>query len=215
MKNNMMKSYKKLKKSFIREIIEWIFTMGITIIVTLFIVANIFSITQVKGKSMEPTFLDGERVINYKLGYNFTDPKRSEIIIVNTFESKNGIISNVINEAKDIMDNISYKFTKKSEVKYIIKRIIAIPGDTIDIRDGSVYLNDNKLEESYIKGQTFENSDFSYPLDIPVNKVFVLGDNREHSLDSRGLGLIDYEQIKGKVSFRLWPLKRFGTISKY
>ncbi|MCQ4924488.1 signal peptidase I [Tissierella carlieri] len=213
MKNNLsITSYKKANKSFLREVLEWIMTIGITIIVTLFVLGNIFSMTEVNGESMEPTFVDGEKIFIYKLGYSFSQPKAGEIAILSKSESKKGIIINTITEGKDIIDNIYSKITKNIEVKYIIKRVIAIPGDVVDIKDGYVTVNGQKLEESYVRGQTFENSNFSYPLTIPENKVFVLGDNRENSTDSRILGLIDYEQIKGKVVFRLWPVKRVGKI---
>lgn len=102
--------------------------------------------------------------------------------------------------------------TKNIEVKYIVKRVIGIPGDTIDIKDGYVYLNGNRLEENYVKGQTLERLGLSYPITIPENKVFILGDNREESLDSRDLGLASYDQIKGKVILRLLPISRFGKI---
>lgn len=213
MKNNLsITSYKKANKSFLREVLEWIMTIGITIIVTLFVLGNIFSMTEVNGESMEPTFVDGEKIFIYKLGYSFSQPKAGEIAILSKSESKKGIIINTITEGKDIIDNIYSKITKNIEVKYIIKRVIAVPGDVVDIKDGYVTVNGQKLEESYVRGQTFENSNFSYPLTIPENKVFVLGDNRENSTDSRILGLIDYEQIKGKVVFRLWPVKRVGKI---
>lgn len=213
MKNNLsITSYKKANKSFLREVLEWIMTIGITIIVTLFVLGNIFSMTEVNGESMEPTFVDGEKIFIYKLGYSFSQPKAGEIAILSKSESKKGIIINTITEGKDIIDNIYSKITKNIEVKYIIKRVIAVPGDVVDIKDGYVTVNGQKLEESYVRGQTFENSNFSYPLTIPENKVFVLGDNRENSTDSRMLGLIDYEQIKGKVVFRLWPVKRVGKI---
>ena len=97
-------------------------------------------------------------------------------------------------------------------MKYIIKRVIAVSGDTLDIKDGYVYRNGKKLEEDYIKGQTFERSDFSYPLTVPEDHVFVLGDNRENSLDSRIIGLIEHDQVKGKVVFRLWPFSRIGKV---
>lgn len=212
MKSNTTRFHKGTKKSFNKELLEWMATMGITTLAALFILGNVFSLTEIEGKSMEPTFSGDERVFNYKLGYNFIEPKRGEIIILNKLESRKGIIINIINEAKDIINNISNRITKKEEVKYIIKRIAAIPGDAIDIKDGNVYLNGKILGEKYIKGKTFEYSDFSYPLIVPENKVFVLGDNRENSLDSRRLGLIDYEQIKGKVTFKLWPFEKFGKV---
>ncbi len=215
MNNSLFVSnHRKRKRSFIVELLDWIMTITITVIVSLFILGNIFSIRGIKGQSMEPNFFEGEKVFNYKLSYNFSEPKRGEIVILSKSQSEKGLIINAITEGNDILDNIFNKFKKNSdiEVKYIIKRIIGVPGDTLDIRNRCVYINGEKLEEDYIKGHTFENSDFSYPLTIPENKVFVLGDNRDNSLDSRGLGLIDYEQVKGKVVFRIWPIKRLGKV---
>lgn len=212
-KNNLfIFNYKKKKKNFFRGLLEWIMTIAITIIITLFILGNVFSITRINGKSMEPTIFDGDKVFNYKLGYNFCEPKSGEIVIICKCENRKGIIINTIAKGKDIIDNIYGKITKNIPEKYIIKRVIAVPGDIIDIKEGYVTVNGEKLEESYIKGQTFERSEFFYPLTIPENKIFVLGDNRENSLDSRILGVIDYERIKGRVLFRLWPLKRIGVV---
>ena len=190
---------------------EWILNIGVTIIITLFIIGNIGSITLVQGQSMEPTLWTNDRVINYKLGYKFKDPERGEIIIIDKDNDEKGIIIDTINEGKNIINNIKQKINnnKDVKVKFIVKRIIGIPGDTIDIRDGHVYINEVLQEEDYIKGQTFESSNFSYPIKIPENQVFVLGDNRENSSDSRGLGPIEYNQIIGRVRFKLWPL---GTI---
>lgn len=213
MNNNLFVShYKRRKKSFFRELLELIITIAITVTITLFILGNVFSITKISGQSMEPTIFDGDKVFNYKLGYNFTEPKSGEIVIICKCENKKGLILNTIAKGKDIIDNIYGKITNNFPEKYIIKRVIATPGDTIDIKEGYITVNGEKLEESYIKGRTFESSEFSYPLTIPENKLFVLGDNRENSLDSRILGLIDYERIKGKVVFRLWPLKRIGVV---
>lgn len=214
MKNNIISKsqYKKQKKGFSREVLEWGYVVLGTIIITLFILGNVFSITGIDGESMEPTFHHGERIIDYKLGYRFSGPKPGDIVILNKYESKNGIISNMIEQGKDIINNISNRINNEVEVKYIIKRVIAVPGDTLDIEDGYVYINGNKLEEDYIKGRTYERSEISYPVVIPENQVFVLGDNRDNSLDSRQLGLIDFEQIKGKVTFRIWPIGRFGKV---
>lgn len=214
MKNKIIinSNREKQEKSFIKELREWVFTVGGTILVTLFILGNVFAFTGIEGESMEPTFNHRDKIFNYKLGYLFNKPSNGEIVILSKEKSEKGIIVNVITEAKDIISNISNAFTKKREVKYIIKRVIAVSGDTLDIREGYIYLNGKKLKEKYIKGKTFERSDFSYPITIPKDHVFVLGDNRGNSLDSRELGLIHVDQVKGKVIFRLWPVERLGKI---
>lgn len=202
----------KKKKSFLKDLLEWILVLSIAIVVSLFIISNVISITQIKEQSMEPNFVENDRVIVYKLGYNLGKPKRGDIIILNKTILEKGLIINMINEGKDILDNITYRFTGIIEKNNLIKRIVAIPGDTINIKDGLVYIN-GEVEQGYeFQGKTKYSSGITYPLEIPKDKYFVLGDNRENSIDSRNLGLIDYPQIKGKASFRIWPLKRFGKL---
>lgn len=203
----------KIKRTCIlKNIVEWVLTLGIAIVISLFIVSNIGGITQIKEQSMEPTFKENDKVIVYKLGYYISEPQKGDIIILNKNKTKKGIFTNMISEGKDIINHIVSRFTGKIQKDNLIKRVVATPGDIIDIKNGIVYIN-NKVEEGYpYDGSTYENSEFSYPIEIPKGKVFVLGDNRENSLDSRGLGLIDYTQIKGKVNFRIWPLNRFGKV---
>lgn len=209
--NKDNKYYRKKNKGFIRELMEWILNIGFTIVITLFIVGNIGSVTLVQGQSMEPTLFNNDRVIIYKLGYKFKEPERGEIIIVDKDNDEKGIIINTVNEGRNIINNIKKKTSdnKEVKVKFIVKRIIGIPGDIVDIKDGFVYINKVLQEEDYIKGQTFQSSSFSYPIEISENQVFVMGDNRENSSDSRNLGPIQYNQIVGRVRFRLWP---FGNI---
>ena len=153
-----------------------------------------------------------DKLIIYKLGYNFKGPNRGDVIILNKNPTEKGIFINMINEGKDIIENIKYRFTGIIEKKNLIKRVVAIPGDQVNIKNGLVYVN-GEVESGYqFQGQTYSNSDLVFPLEIPEDSVFVLGDNRENSLDSRGLGLIDYSQIKGKALLRFWPIDRIGKI---
>lgn len=200
------------KRFYIKEIFEWIFVVGIAFIITLFIISNIGSLTQVKEQSMEPTFIENDRLIINKIGYILGEPKRGDIVILNKVNTEKGLLINMLNEFNDIKDNIQYRFTGIIEKNNLIKRVVGVPGDEIDIRDGEVFVN-GKVEEGYsFKGKTFGESSLKYPLEVPDGKVFVLGDNREYSLDSRALGLIDYSQLKGKVFLRIWPLNRVGLV---
>ena len=94
--------------------------------------------------------------------------------------------------------------------KILIKRVIGIPGDWIEIdTDGTVYLNGEKLDEPYAEQISFGECDLEFPFQVPQEQYFVLGDMRESSIDSRNtlVGCVEYEQIIGKIFFRIWPLK--------
>lgn len=200
------------KSNFLKELPEWFFTIIVTVTVALFITSNIVSTTQIKEQSMEPSFKENDRLIIYKLGYNFKGPERGDVIILNKNPIDKGIFINMLNEGKDIVENIKYRFTGVIEKNNLIKRVVAIPGDKVDIKDGLVYVN-GEIEDGYqFQGKTHANSDLSFPVEVPNDSVFVLGDNRENSLDSRGLGFIDYSQIKGKAVLRFWPLDRVGIV---
>ena len=97
----------------------------------------------------------------------------------------------------------------------IVKRVIALPGETVFISDdGSVFVNGKKLEENYITGLHRGNIDIQFPYTVSMGQYFVMGDNREHSLDSRSkeIGCISEEQIIGKLFLRVWPIKRLGLL---
>lgn len=209
----LFKVTKRRKRfSFLKGIFEWLLVVGVAFIITLFIVSNVGSLTQVKEQSMEPTFLENDRLIINKIGYILGKPKRGDIVILSKVNTENGLFINMKNEFNDILDNISYRFTGIIKKNNLVKRVIGIPGDEIDFRSGAVYIN-GKLEEGYtFKGETFGESGLKAPFIVPDNKVFVLGDNREYSMDSRVLGFIDYSQLKGKVLFRFFPISRIGLV---
>lgn len=99
--------------------------------------------------------------------------------------------------------------------KILVKRVIAMPGDWVNIsEDGTVYVNDIAIDEPYLKEKSFGDCNIELPYQVPESKIFVMGDNRSVSLDSRNtaIGCISEEQVVGKVSFGLWPLSKFGSI---
>lgn len=165
-------------KEFIKDTAKYL----IIIIVILFIMAFVFSVTSVVGNSMYPTLKDGEVLILNKFHYRFNDVKREDIISL-----------------------------KYADTKYLIKRVIGLPGEKIEIIDNKLYINDIEYKEEYLSEdlnyQDFKLSDLNYSV-IPEDMYLVLGDNRENSLDSRKIGLIKREDINGKISFRFWPLNK-------
>lgn len=173
-----------MKEHAIKEIISWIKLVITAFIIAFILKTFIFQIAYVKGPSMEPTLHEGEILIVSKLSYRIGEPKRSDIVVLN--------------------DNLEHKD--------LIKRVIGLPGERINIKDGLVYIDGNILVEEYIQVPTYEN-EFEESI-VPDSKYFVLGDNRLESRDSRSssLGFIDRKNIMGKAVFRLWPLNKIGSI---
>ena len=195
----------KKKNSVGREILEWVMVIIAALLISMFIKAFIFSTYKVNMVSMEDTLYEGHNVIVYKTGYFFNEPKHGDIIV---FMHEEGKIKNFIKYLP---------IRNPGEVDYI-KRVIGLPGDQIDIReDGFVYRKSEgdsdfvKLDEPYTKNPT-EAKGMQLPLTVPEGQLFVMGDNRQQSLDSRQIGTIDIDAVIGKAVFRIWPFSEFGGL---
>ncbi|MFB9324554.1 signal peptidase I [Paenibacillus aurantiacus] len=171
------------KKSVAREIRDWTITLSIAIVGSLLIQNYAIAQTEVVNVSMQGTLYEGQRLIEDKVSYRLDAPERGDIVIINGPE---------------------YELR-------LVKRLIGLPGDVIDIREGQLYINGEPQEEKYVKGSTYAGS-LSMPYTVPEGHVFVMGDNREHSTDSRDLGPIALSSLEGKAIFRLWPLNVFGQL---
>lgn len=143
----------------------------------------------VKGESMEPNFLEKEYLIVDEISYRFKEPKREDVII--------------------------FKYPKDVKT-YFIKRIAALPNETISIKNGSIVIYNKEnpdgfnLEEDYLSGAAYTAGD-TYAV-LGENEYFMLGDNRPHSSDSRQWGVLDKKYIIGKAWMRIWPFDKLGII---
>jgi len=192
---------------FIKETFQWILAVILALLIAFAIRGFIFEPVIVQGESMKNTLSTGERLIVFKLGYYFKSPQRGDIVVL---KYQDGIAGEFPFLRK--LPFIQKMIPPISEIDYI-KRIVALPGDIIDIRDGALYINDEKQEAPYAKGSTSKGTySFKYPLAIPQNMFFVMGDNREYSRDSREIGFIPLDRIKGKAVFRIWPLNSIGGL---
>ena len=167
---------KKKKKSAVKEVVSWLVYLIIFAAVAFFLIHYVGERTVVSGDSMLPTLQNGDNLIVDKLSYRFRDPKRFEIVV--------------------------FPF-RYQEDTYYIKRIIGLPGETVQILDGSVYINGEKLEEHYGNEVMEEAGIAAEPVTLGVDEYFVLGDNRNNSEDSRlaNIGNVKKSYIIGKAWF--------------
>ena len=160
----------------------------ILFVFVLVIAYHSFNLCKVEGKSMQPTLYAEDYVFVNKAAVHFSDLEHGEIVIIK----------------------------EEDESKYYVKRVIGLPGDVINITSGSVYVNDKKQEEPYTNKDLFNNTQVFYNFQktkIPPNKLFVMGDNRELSRDSRnGLGYIEEDNIIGKVEFVSYPFSKMKIL---
>lgn len=198
----MEKSKKKNDKLI--EFLKWVETFVIAVLAAMLIRGFVFEPVVVRGISMEDTLLDSQRLIIYKLGYFFEPPQRGDIIVL---QYEKGMIEDIPFLNK--FDFLNRVLPSPYEIDFI-KRVIGVPGDIIDIKEGHVYINDVKIDEPYVKGLTYKNM-IDFPIEVPPDTVFVLGDNRENSRDSRTFGFVEFNRVKGKAVLRIWPFKDWST----
>lgn len=164
----------------------------------------IFAFPGVVGPSMEKTLHDGDKLCIDRLSYKFTSVDPGDIVIFLEGETIEGVFGSFENTLQDL----NMKIHGQVRLNRYVKRVVGVPGDTIDIIDQVVYRNGVALEEPYAQGLSYKKQ-VGLPLQVPEGKVFVLGDNRENSNDSRWFGCVDIKSIEGRVVFKLWPLNQF------
>lgn len=185
------------KKNWKKEALDWTLSIVIAIVIALIIRNFIFTMVKVEGESMHPTLSDGDKLFTRIIGY--TKPSQGDIIIFNPPLSESDRSPN---------KGIAY-----------VKRVIATEGQTVDITPyGEVSVDGKVLKEDYISEtiKTVAVNGTQFPFEVPEDTVFVLGDNRNRSHDSRSrdVGAVPLDNIIGKAQIRLLPIKSIGTLYK-
>lgn len=182
-----MRRKEKKKRSLVGEIFRWILYVLIILAATFLLIQFVGQRTVVQGTSMYPTLSDGDSLIVDKLTYQFSNPKRFDVVV--------------------------FPFRYQEDV-YYIKRVIGLPGETVQIMEGRIYINGRPLEEDYGQGSMEKGGLASEPITLGEDEYFVLGDNRNNSSDSRepSVGNIEKSAIIGKAWLRIWPLEDFGLV---
>lgn len=171
------------KKSIWRNVIEWVVLLAFAIGAAFLLRAYVLSFYLVQGSSMEPTFYTGQRLLVNKIGYTIGEVERFDTVVCHYPGSDN----------------------------YYVKRVIGLPGDTVYIEAGQVYVNGQALEETYV-----DHADETGMMEIVVeeDKYLVFGDNRVDSLDSRSIGAIEEDAIVGRVIAVTWPFSDFTIVKR-
>lgn len=174
-------------KDILKELVIWLICIFAVVAVSYLFVTFVAQRTRVSGSSMETTLSDGDQLIVDKIDYRLGEPERYDIVV------------------------FPYRYESNT---YYIKRIIGLPGETIQIVDGYVYINGQMLDEHY-GNEPMENPGIAgEPITLGADEYFVLGDNRNNSQDSRAanVGVIHRNELLGKAWVRIWPLSEVGVI---
>ena len=201
-----------------KNILEWIYCIIIALVLALLIRHFIGTPTVVKHVSMVPTLQPNQRLILNKIPITFKkEIKRGDII---TFEAPsssttNSVIAEYEKEPKGWFNKFLYYGLEIGKVSYI-KRVIATENEHVQIQEGKVFINGEKLEENYLPANLKTVAQNSHLVDftVPEGYIFAMGDNRGESLDCRSFGCIPISKIESKVWIRFWPLNLFGKIDK-
>lgn len=186
-KQDYAEDYEEKKPGILREILGFLVYVAVVTGITFLIITFVGQRTYVSGSSMENTLSHGDNLIVYKITYRFSDPKRYDIIV--------------------------FPFRYQEDV-YYIKRIIGLPGETVQIRDGEIYIDGEILYESYGREVMKSAGLAAEPVTLGEDEYFVLGDNRNDSTDSRdpNVSLIHRDEIIGRAWIRIWPLDEIGVL---
>ncbi len=196
-------------KKILVEVLDYVKIILVALIITNILNVFVFGLSQVRQSSMEPTLIEKDQLVVEKLTYTFTNPKSGDIVV---FIDEVEVDSSLSGKFKRLYDDMFAKFNNKEGHLRLVKRVIGVPGDIIDIKDGYVYINDEKLDEPYLEVQT-SSKGLSYPLTVPDDTYFCMGDNRTVSYDSRDFGCVPIEKIEGKVLIRFWPFSKMGIVN--
>ncbi len=175
----------KSTPSAVRGVIEWVAVLVGAVVVALVVRTFLLQAFSIPSSSMESTLEISDRVLVNKLSYRFGDVERGDIVVFLRPDSL------------------------PSPYDDLIKRVVGLPGDVVEGHDNQVFINGAALEEPYLDADVVIR-DFS-PVEVPADHVFVMGDNRSNSADSRVFGPIDIDRIEGEAFLRYWPLPRIGS----
>ena len=171
--------------SFGREVRTWLRDVAIALSLALVIIVFLYQPVKVEGTSMAPLLSDQERIFINKFVYKLEPIHRDDVVVF---------------------------WYPLDQSQSFIKRVIGLPGETLQIEDGKLYINGKYMPEPYVPKRYFDDSSYG-PIKIPRHEYFVMGDHRDSSNDSRIFGPVPRKFIYGKAVFAYWPFNHFGEIT--
>lgn len=169
---------------FFKEIRAWARDIFFAALTAILIVVFIIQPVKVEGTSMQPHLADQERIFVNKFIYHFSEIERGDVVVF---------------------------WYPKEPSKSFIKRVVGLPGETVEVRSGVAYVDGRELDERYVRSDFFDYHSYG-PFTVPADSFFVMGDHRNSSNDSRHWGCVPRENIFGKAVFRYWPVSKLGLL---
>jgi len=178
---------RRISNPALRGLVEWVLVIGLAILLALFARNFLFRVTRVTGYSMEPSLSHGDVLILNRFSYLFSSPQVGDIV--------------AFPYPQDPSD-------------FFIKRVIATAGDVVDLREEQFWINDEPINDSFSATPILLPGTMDFPVTVPDGHLFVLGDNRNVSRDSRcvTVGTVPENEMLGRVFIRFWPLSSFGRV---
>lgn len=205
MKNRNLTFNTKLMAGEVFSLIGIIF---LALMLGMILSSQVFAIAGVREISMEDTMFEGEMLFVNKVAYRTNLPERGDVVVFLKGREVNGFFERCLISLEDMAGSIG----NNQRENRLVKRVIGLPGETIEIKDGKVFINGSELNEPYVRNTTFPDMlDGEYL--IPENQYFMMGDNRIWSSDSRRFGPVSIKSIEGKASFIVWPPSKWTTLS--
>ena len=170
-----------------RELRAWVRDLAIALALAMVIVVFLYQPVKVEGTSMAPLLTDQERIFINKFVYRFEPIERGDVVVF---------------------------WYPLDRTKSFIKRVVGLPGEAVEIRQGKVYVNGKRIEEPYVLPEYLDSSSYA-AVHVPLGQYFLMGDHRDSSNDSRVFGPVADRYIYGKAVFAYWPASRFGVIRAY
>lgn len=200
----------------VKEIFEWIYCIVIAIVLALLIRYFVGTPTVVKQFSMYPTLKQNQRLVLNRISRTIKEvPSRGDII---TFEAPTNSVASSTkaeynNELTSLFAKFSYYVLEINKQSYI-KRVIALPGERVELKDNKIYINGEELQEDYLQEGVITEAKNIYLTEfiVPEGYIFAIGDNRTQSKDCREFGCVPIEKVEGKVWIRFWPFNVFGKV---